>query len=104
MVAPVRNSLLQKQVVNEESGKLLQLTLSHQQRIDVIYLSQVHGLSYRTIANYRLIPFSTVRQTVQEYKKSTRTNKMHTHSTKLKLIGDRFIQERVLARRRQVIA
>lgn len=61
---------------------MLQETLTHQQRIDAIYLSTVHEMSYREISEYRMIPFSTVRLIIQDFKKTSRTNKFHTYSMK----------------------
>lgn len=100
---PSRDTNWQKQCINEATGKMMQLTLTHQQRIDIIHLSVNHGMSYREISNYRLIPFSTVRQTIQEFKKTERTNKLHTHSTKVKLLSDHAQYKNALRARRKLI-
>ena len=82
---------------------MLQETLTHQQRIDVIHLSLNHGISYRTISEYRKIPFSTVRLIVQEFKKTQRSNKLHTFSMKQKLLRDQEKHQMVHKLRREAI-
>ena len=43
------------------SSKVMQETLTHQQRIEIIYLSVVHEYSLRGISQFLHVPFSTVR-------------------------------------------
>ena len=43
------------------SSKVVQETLTHQQRIEIIYLSVVHNQSLRQISHFVTVPFSTVR-------------------------------------------
>lgn len=43
------------------SSKVIQETLTHKQRIDIIYLSVVHEQSLRLISQSTEVPFSTVR-------------------------------------------
>lgn len=85
------------------SSKVVQETLTHQQRIEIIYLSIVHGQSLRFISQFVEVPFSTVRQAINEYNTSKRTNKLLTRSTKTRLIQDREEYAKIVAKRKQQI-
>lgn len=86
------------------SGKIVQETLTHQQRIGILHLSQTHQMSLRQVSRCCGIPFSTVRQSIFEYNQTGRTNRLLTRSTKVKLLDDRLKDQFAIAERSKRIA
>lgn len=83
------------------TGKFVQETHKHQNRIDIIYEAIVHNQTYRQIARRLNVPFSTVRLYIQEYRRTGRTNKLMTQTARVRALEQRnnYYQELVPQRK-----
>lgn len=69
----------------------------------MVYYSVIHNMSLRQIAAIVDIPFSTVRQTINDYLIESRTNHMASATYKAKLLEDKVAYRRVICQRRKRI-
>lgn len=71
------------------TGKRIEETLPHSKRIEIIYLSLVHGISIRKTAAMTQSHYSTVRSVKEAFKSSGRTNKLLTYQSKALILKQR---------------
>ena len=58
------------------SAKIVQETMTHEKRIEVLYHKNVHNMTLHEISAFADVPYSTLRQAINEFKKTQRTNKL----------------------------
>lgn len=91
-----REDNAQAMQAGKNTGKRIEETLPHSKRIEIIYLSQVHGISIRKTAAMTQSHYSTVRSVMEAFKASGRTNKLLTYQSKsliLKLRNQKSLVE-----------
>ena len=77
--------------------------LSHQKRIQVIYLHEVHCLPQRRIARQLNLPLSNTHLVVRDFETEARTNKCVTILEKAKLLECRNEYQSIVSQRKQLL-
>ena len=77
--------------------------MNHQKRIDIVYYSVIHKLSLRHISRIVDVPFSTVRQTINDYINDNRTNNLVNIAVKAKMLEERSSYQQIMLQRKERI-
>jgi len=69
---------------------------SHHERIDILYLNQIHGKPLRQIACELRSSYTTIRNAVRAFKATGRTNKLLSLKKKQSILAHRFELRRLM--------